>query len=138
MYTMNNIKQTAFNKISKHGVEVTFKRFSGQETIKSSIYGESKNKKFSEGNKVKALVYFNPTYDMITEAGMDKSRTEIIVKVSKEEMFRANLLDPNGEPKIISDDIMVINGLNYKINKTTLQALYKGEFNLFAFGGIRA
>jgi len=136
---MRELKELHLKGISQQindlGGAVGFRLFNKRESI-PNLYGETKRKAYSAPFTLPAFVNVNPTEDMITEAGLDKNKTKVIVKVARSALIRVGLVNSAGELRITTDDVMVIGGVMYDITAITPAVLFN-QHQLFAFGGYR-
>lgn len=132
----HHIGKDVYRQIEKFGTPIEIQRFNKVESKKDSIYHETKYKKYYNPVIMKAFVYFNPSEDIILEAGLDKDRTEIMVKIPKITLIKNTLITPSGEMIINTDDLLIIDEIRYNINQVK-PSILAGEFHLYTFGARR-
>jgi hypothetical protein len=123
--------------ITANGGTVNIMMLNPSELQRSKTYGESKVKKYFPAIPIPAFIYFNPSEEMLTEAGMEKEFTEILVKVPLGSLRQKNLMKQDGNCRITQDDLMLINGNKYKVY-TVKPAVHLKEHQIYYLGGIRA
>lgn len=128
--------QQVYKQIEKFGIPIQIQKFNKMESSKHPVYHETKRKRYFNPVIMKALVYFNPSEDIIVEAGLDKDRTEVMVKIPRITLLNAQLLTPSGELLITTDDLLIINNIRYNINQIK-PSILAGVFHLYTFGARR-
>lgn len=122
--------------IKKAGSKIIIRKYDIYSN-KDEVYGESKTKRYLAPIELSALVYFDPAEEMLSENGMDKDLTELLVKIAYQELAVKNLISPKGGTTITQDDLFVINGVKYKINRVKPSVHYNKHL-IYVFGAIRA
>lgn len=122
--------------ISKAGSNVGIMLLNRNETIRDDVYGETKQKRYMPQILVPAFIYFDPSEEMLTESGMEKELTEVLVKISRDALKQKNLIDRNGNTVITQDDKLIINTVAYKI-QTIKPAVHFREHLIFYIGCLR-
>lgn len=131
-----HIGEDVYKQIEKFGFPIEIQRFNKVESKKDSIYHETKYKKYYNPDIMKAMVYFNPSEDIILEAGLDKDRTEIMVKIPRITLIKNMFITPSGELLITTDDLLIISDVRYNINQVKPSVL-AGIFHLYTLGARR-
>ena len=112
----NNYSKRIEEQINKFGSIIGIMRFD-KETTPTSIYDETKDKRYLPPVGVKALVYFEPSDELLNEAGMTKEEAEALIKISNRALKKKGLMDRNGTVLFTQDDMVAINNDNFSIKK---------------------
>jgi hypothetical protein len=131
----NNLSKQIQSIIKKAGSTIFIKIFDDS-SVNASIYKETKSKKYLTPIPLNGLVYYDPSDEMLSDAGMDKELTQIIVKIPYLDAKSKNLIDTNENLKIDQDDILVVNSIEYKITKVKPSVHFRTH-QIFVIGGIR-
>jgi len=123
-------------QIARFGSPVGIKKYFVA-THEESLYDEMRHKEYQHPIFIKAIVLFDPSEDLLNEAGMTKDEAEVIVKIPTLELRRKKLLDAKNIPQFNQDDLLVIGEEEFRIKKVMRYVHYK-EHWLVSVGAIRA
>ena len=123
------------DQIKKAGKLVGIQQFNSEESF-SNIYNESKHKRYDPPVYALGLVYFDPTPELLNEAGMTKDEAMVLVKFSALILMEKRLIRPNGEIVFNQDDLLIIDNQEYDI-KRIRKAVHYQQHHIIYVGTVR-
>ncbi len=134
---MNNtqLSKRIDHQIKRFGRQVGIKQFKTQ-LIEKNQFDEILEKEYRRQIIfVRGLIYFDPTEELLNEAGMGKDEVDIIARVALLELKRKGLY--TDEIQFGQDDILVIDDVDYDIKKVRHHVHYV-QHHIISIGAIKA
>jgi len=116
-------------------MDVYLKQYDGENTTKSQ-FDETIQKEYKSPVPIRCLVMFEPTEEMLNEAGMTKEEAEIILKMSSLDLQKRGLMQGN-QTLITQDDMITVRLEDFDIKKIRHHVHYQDHL-MVSIGAIRA
>ena len=130
----SNEFQSAVNyQIRLLGTHVYIHKFDEEKTGKNSIYNEASEKKYKAPISLIAIPVFDLSEKILTEAGMDRANTDVILKTSRTQLLNKKLLGRNEKLFINENDLVELNGEKFEITKISPKDHYE-YFQVYYIG----
>ena len=142
----NKLSKIILNKIKKWGSTIQIKIEVKDETANKgedeysldNIYGESSKEDDYQVFNLDALIYFNPSQQILSELGWEEDDIKVLIKTPYKQMRNKGLIKKVGNTdkyNIQNGDLLVINGQEYRINKIKPTTHYQ-DHHIIVISGI--